>query len=414
MRIREALELLQVSRPVWNRTERILAGCLTIDDLRQRACRRWPRGVRDYVEGGADGEVSVRRNRAAFESFSLAPTVLRDVSEVDLRHPMLGRAAQMPFALGPTGYTRMMHAAGERAAARAARDAGIPYTLSTMATVGLEDVARDVGGDLWFQLYAWRDRALTHGLLARARDSGYRVLMLTVDTPVTGLRVRDGHNGFTLPPRLTPPILAEMVRHPAWCLAMLRSEPITFANFAAHVSQESEGIMEFAAKQFDPSVTWTDLAEIREHWDGPLIIKGVLNPADAVRAVDAGVDGIVLSNHGGRQLDQAVPPILALPAVREAVGKDLEVYVDSGIRRGSDIAIALALGATGCLIGRPYLYGLGAGGQAGCAAAVRMLADELRRAMQLLGVVTVDQLRELGPKLVRAEPGTTRDGGTQP
>lgn len=409
MRVREVRELLQLDRPQWNRTERVLARCVTIEDLRTYACRRWPRGVRDYVEGGADGEVSLRRNRAAFEDFTLVPSVLRDVSDIDLRTSILGASAELPFALGPTGYTRMMHVDGERAAARAARAAGIPYTLSTMATVRLEDVAHDVGGQLWFQLYAWRDRDLTHDLLRRAQASGYRVLMLTVDTPVTGLRARDSHNGFTLPPRLTPAIMAEMSRHPAWCLAMLRGEPITFANFAPEVSQASEGVMQFAARQFDPSVNWTDLARVREHWDGPMIIKGVLDPADAVRAVEAGVDGVVLSNHGGRQLDQTLPPILALPAVREAVGERFPLFVDSGIRHGTDIAIALALGASACLIGRPYLYGLGAAGQAGCAAAIGMLADELRRAMQLLGVATVTQLRERGPGLVsgRDQPMTS-------
>lgn len=402
MRVREVRELLQLDRPQWNRTDRVLARCVTIEDLREHACRRWPRGVRDYVEGAADGEVSLRRNRAAFEDFTLVPSVLRDVSDIDLRTSMLGMSSELPFALGPTGYTRMMHVDGERAAGRAARAAGIPYTLSTMATVRLEDVAHDVGGQLWFQLYPWRDRDLTHDLLHRAQACGYRVLMLTVDTPVTGLRVRDSHNGLTLPPRLTPSVLAEMARHPAWCLAMLRGEPITFANFAPEVSQASEGVMQFAASQFDPSVSWTDLARIREHWDGPMIIKGVLDPGDAARAVDAGVDGIVLSNHGGRQLDQTMPPILALRGVREAVGERLPLLVDSGIRHGTDIAIALALGASGCLIGRPYLYGLGAAGQAGCTAAIGMLADELRRAMQLLGVATVAQLRERVPALVSA------------
>lgn len=402
MRVREVRDLLQVSMPARSRTERVLARCFTVEDLRERACRRWPRGVRDYVEGGADAEISLRRNRAAFESFALVPSVLRDVSDVDVSTSMLGTAAQLPFALAPTGYTRMMHAEGERAAARAAMAAGIPYTLSTMATVGLEDVARDVGGQLWFQLYAWRDRDLTYGLLRRAQDSGYRALMLTVDTAVTGHRVRDSHNGFTLPPRLTPAVLAEMARHPAWCLAMLRGEPITFANFAPEVSQESEGVMQFAARQFDPSVTWAELARIRERWDGPMLVKGILSPSDAVRAADAGVDGLVLSNHGGRQLDQAIAPILALPAVRAAVGERVEVFVDSGIRRGTDLAIALALGASGCLIGRPYLYGLGAAGQPGCSAAIDILAEELRRAMRLLGVVTVAELRRRGPEIVRA------------
>lgn len=402
MRPNEIRALLHMSRPKLRRSARALAQAVTIDDLRQQACRRWPRGVRDYVEGGADGEVSLHRNRDAFEAFDLIPSVLVDVSVVDTTTTLLGAHAKLPLALGPTGYTRMMHPDGERAAGAAARDAGVPYTLSTMATVRMEDLAGQVGGDLWFQLYVWRDRTLTRELLHRAADSGYRALMVTVDTPVTGLRVRDVHSGFTLPPRLTPKTLTDMATHPGWCLGLLRGEPITFANFASEISERSEDVMSFAARQFDPSVTWTDLEHIRSVWDGPLMIKGILNPRDATRAVEAGVDAIVLSNHGGRQLDQAPAPILALPAVRAAVGDRAELYLDSGIRRGTDIVIALALGATGCLIGRPYLYGLGAAGGPGCTAAIDMLGDELRRAMSLLGICDVSTLREHGRDLVNS------------
>jgi len=395
MHILEVAALLQLRRPRARRTERVLARCVTVEDLRAEARRRWPRGVRGYVEGGADGEVSLRRNRAAFEAVELVPAVLRDVSTVDLATDLFGCASALPFALGPTGFTRMMHPDGELASARAALRAGVPYTLSTMATVALEDVARE-GGQLWFQLYVWRDRGLTRELLRRAQVAGYRVLVVTVDTPVTGLRARDHHNGFTLPPRLTPSALADMAMHPAWCLGLLRGAPITFANFAAEVSATSETVMEFAARQFDPSVTWDDLAEIRAMWAGPMLLKGMLGRDDARRAQDAGMDGIALSNHGGRQLDQTVPPIRALEGIREAVGPQMPILVDSGIRHGADIAIALAAGATGALIGRPYLYGLGAAGQAGCEAAIRMLADELSRAMRLLGVRTADELRQRG------------------
>jgi L-lactate dehydrogenase (cytochrome) len=401
VRPREIREIVHVRRPRLHRTARVLDRCVTIDDLRVAACRRWPRGVRGYVEGGADGEVTLRRNRSAYDDIGLVPSVLRDVSAVDLSTDLLGMRAQLPFALAPTGHTRMMHPEGERAVARAARAAGIPYSLSTMANVRMEDVAHDVGGELWFQLYVWRDRALTRDLLGRARASGYRVLVLTVDTPVTGLRVRDYHNGFTLPPRLTPGVLADMARHPAWCLALLRGQPITFANFAEEVSRTSEGVMEFAARQFDPSVSWRDVEDIRAEWDGPMMLKGVLSPDDSVRARDAGIDALALSNHGGRQLDQALSPIEALPGVRAAVGAQMPLFVDSGVRRGTDIAIALALGATGCLVGRAYLYGLGAAGEEGCAAAIRMLGEELRRAMRLLGVVNVAELGERGPALVR-------------
>lgn len=400
MRPREVRELIQLRRPQWRRADRVVSRCVTIEDLRAEACRRWPRGVRGYVEGGADGEVSLRRNRAAFEAYRLVPSVLRDVEEVDTAVDLLGVRAELPLALGPTGYTRMMHPAGELAAARAARAAGVPYTLTTMATMSIEDVA-PAGGDLWFQLYVWRDRGLVRELLQRARAAGYRALVLTVDTAVTGLRVRDLHNGFTLPPRLTPAALADMALHPAWCLNLLRGEPITFANFANEVSSRSENIMQFAARQFDPTVDWADLDWLREEWPGPIIVKGLVGAADAVRAREAGIDALALSNHGGRQLDQAVAPIDLLPEVRAAVGPGMRVFVDSGVRRGTDLAIALALGADGCLIGRPYLYGLGAAGEAGCSAAIRMLGDELRRAMRLLGVVSVAELRERGAELVR-------------
>jgi L-lactate dehydrogenase (cytochrome) len=403
MHILEAAALLQLRRPRVRRTERVLARCVTVEDLRTEARRRWPRGVLGYVEGGADGEVTLRRNRAAYEAVELVPSVLRDVSSVDLATDLLGCASALPFALGPTGFTRMMHPDGELASARAARRTGIAYTLSTMATVALEDVARE-GGQLWFQLYIWRDRELTKDLLRRAQAAGYGVLVVTVDTPVTGLRARDHHNGFTLPPRLTPSALADMAMHPAWCLGLLRGAPITFANFAAEVSATSENVMEFAARQFDPSVTWDDIAEIRAMWDGPMLLKGMFGPDDARRAQDSGMDGIALSNHGGRQLDQTVPPIRALEVIREAVGEQMPILVDSGIRHGADIAIALAAGATGALIGRPYLYGLGAAGQAGCEAAIGMLADELRRAMRLLGVRTTAELRQRGPELLRVAP----------
>lgn len=401
MKISEVRTLLQLRKPEPDRVERTLKRCVTIEDLQHAAWRRWPKSVRGYVEGGADGEVSLARNRAAYESVGLVPSPLRDVTDVDLRTSILGGDSALPFALAPTGYTRMMHTAGEGAVAHAARDAGIPYTMSTMATTSLENVAADVGGDLWFQLYVWRDRGLVRELIERAKASGYRALMLTVDTPVTGLRVRDAHNGFTIPPQLSASTVLDMARHPLWCASMLTGPPITYANFAPEVGRTPEGLMEFAAKQFDPSVSWDDLAWIRGLWQGPLIVKGLVSESDAARAVEVGVDAVVLSNHGGRQLDQVVVPLQMLPAVRDRVGDKIAVFVDSGIRRGSDIAVALALGADAVLIGRPYLYGLGAAGERGVAASISMLGAELRRAMTLMGVTSVAQLRAEGPALVR-------------
>lgn len=401
MKISEVRTLLQLRKPERDRVERTLKRCVTIEDLQHAAWRRWPKSVRGYVEGGADGEVSLARNRAAYERVGLVPSPLRDVTDVDLRTSILGGDSALPFALAPTGYTRMMHTAGEGAVARAARDAGIPYTMSTMATTRLENVAADVGGDLWFQLYVWRDRGLVRELIERAKASGYRALMLTVDTPVTGLRVRDAHNGFTIPPQLSASTVLDMARHPMWCASMLAGPPITYANFAPEVGRTPEGLMEFAAKQFDPSVSWDDLAWIRGLWQGPLIVKGLVSESDAARAAEVGVDAVVLSNHGGRQLDQVVVPLQMIPAVRDRVGDKIAVFVDSGIRRGSDIAVALALGADAVLIGRPYLYGLGAAGERGVAASISMLGAELRRAMTLMGVTSVAQLRAEGPALVR-------------
>lgn len=397
----EVLDLLQFRRPQLRRAARVLATSVTIADLRRAALRYWPRSVRGYVDGGADGEVSLRRNRAAFQGYELVPSVLRDVASVETGTDLLGRVSPVPFALGPTGYTRMMHPDGELAVARAARSHAIPYTVSTMATVSLEDVAR-VGGDLWFQLYIWRDRNLMRSLISRATDADYRVLMVTVDTAVSGLRVRDHHNGFTLPPRLSPSVALEMALHPAWWTGLLRGSGIAFANVGASADAAGETVMAFAARQFDPSVTWQDVAEVRALWPGPLLLKGAFSPADVRRAQAEGIDGVVLSNHGGRQLDQAWTPLRALPEIRSALEVAYPLFIDSGIRRGTDIAIALALGATGCLIGRPYLYGLGAAGEKGCAAAIRMLSEEFTRAMQLLGATSVAELRQRGTDAVRS------------
>jgi L-lactate dehydrogenase (cytochrome) len=398
--------LLRFRRPQLRGAARALNRSVTIDDLRDEAARRWPRGVRDYVDGGADGEVSVRRNREAFEAYDFVASTLRDVAEVDTTCSLLGRDSALPLALAPTGYTRMMHADGEPAAARAARAAGVPYTLSTFATTSVEDLARQVPGELWFQLYVWRDRSLVTDLLQRAAASGYRVLMLTVDTAITGLRARDARNGFTVPPQLTLGTVADMARHPVWCARMLAGEPIRFANLTTVPAQTAEDVFAYAASQLDPSVTWADLEFIRSQWPGRLVIKGLVSASDAVRAADGGADAVVLSNHGGRQLDQAIPPVEMLPEVRQAVGDRIQVLVDSGIRRGTDIVAAVALGADACLIGRPYLYGLGVAGEDGVRHCLALLDAELRRAMQLLGVTSLAQLRSEGPDLLRHRRST--------
>lgn len=371
-----------------------------MSDLRRMALRRWPRGVADYVEGGADAEVSLRANRAAYEAARLTPSILVDVDRVDLSTQVAGLPSDLPLSLAPTGYTRMMHPGGELAVVRAAGRAGVPYALSTMATTSLEEVVAAAAAPVWFQVYVWRDRGLTTELVRRAQEAGCVSLMLTVDTAVTGLRARDLRRGFTVPPSLSPSTLLDMATHPAWWTGMLRGDAVTFANMPGH-ERDPAGVMELAAGQFDPTVSWRDLEWFRGLWPGHLSVKGILSADDAARAVAAGVDAVVLSNHGGRQLDRAEAPVGQLPEVRDRLGSECEILVDSGIRSGADVAVALALGASSVLVGRPYLYGLGAGGEAGVDRALTMLREELVRTLQLLGVTSVGELRERGPQLVR-------------
>ena len=405
MRVSDVRDLIRIERPELDPDRRVLRRCHNVDDLRSAARRRLPRGAFDYIDGGAEDERSVTDNVAAFAEQRLHPATLCGVDDVDMTTAILGRPAALPLGLAPTGFARMAHTAGELAAARAAADAGLPYTLSTMGTMSLEDVAADADADRWFQLYIWRDRALSRELVDRAAASGYRVLMITVDTPVPGRRERDLRNGFTIPPALRPGSLLDMAAHPRWWARLLRGRPITFANVSTGDHQDPAGVMAFFAGQFDPRVTWQDVAAVRARWKGPLVLKGIMTPDDADRAADVGVDGVVLSNHGGRQLDRTVAPLRVLPAVRDRVGDRLELLVDSGVRRGTDLAIAVAMGASACLIGRAYLYGLAAAGQAGVAHVLGLFAAQLRTTMQLCGVASIGELRERGPQLVR--PQTT-------
>ncbi len=383
--------LLRLERPHLPTDAARLQRCHTIDDLRSAARRRLPRAAFDYLDGGAEDEVTLGRNRAAFDGWELVPRVLRDVASVDLSTEVLGVPYALPLVLGPTGFTRMMHPAGERAVAAAAERYGVPYCAATLGTTSLEDVRAVGDAALWFQLYVWRDRGLSKELVARAKDAGYRALVLTVDTPVPGSRERDLRNGLTIPPALDLRTLADGARHPRWWWGLLGSEPLTFAN-VSHVADEPTAVMEFVGAQFDPTVSWDDLGWLKDAWDGPLVLKGVLSPADARRAVDHGVDAVVVSNHGGRQLDHVPAALDALERIAQEVGGDLELLVDSGVRRGTDIAKALALGARAVLIGRPYLYGLSAAGQAGVERVLEILSAELLRTMQLLGVTSPAQL----------------------
>ncbi|MFI5800379.1 alpha-hydroxy acid oxidase [Streptomyces sp. NPDC051677] len=358
--------------------------------IREIARRRVPQAVFDYVDGAAEGEVSIARSRDAFDSVEFRPRVLVDVAEPDPSTTILGRPARMPVVLAPTGFTRLMHHQGEYAVAAAAATAAVPYTLSTMGTVTPERLSetRPDGADQWFQLYLWRDRGRSAELVARAREAGFRTLVLTVDTPVAGARLRDVRNGFSVPPKLTPRTLMNMSRHPGWWANLLTTEPLTFAS----LTETGGTVADLVGQIFDPHVTITDLEWLRGQWQGPLVVKGVQTVADARLVVDAGADAVVVSNHGGRQLDRATTPLEELPAVVREISERAEVYIDGGVRTGADVVAAVALGARACLIGRPYLYGLMAGGQAGVSRVLDILHADMTRTLALLGTPMLKDL----------------------
>ena len=376
-------------------TKRRLDKALTIADLRMVARRRTPRSVFDYTDGAADGELSLRRARSVFAGIEFRPQILQDVSGIDPAIDLLGKPSSLPFGFAPTGFTRMMQHEGERAVVRVAERHGIPYALSTMGTTSIEDVAAaGPSARKWFQLYVWRDRAAGEELMARARESGYEALMLTVDVPVAGARLRDVRNGFTIPPSLTAKTVLDAAMHPAWWGNLLTTEPLAFASLQAW-----EGtVAELIDALFDPSMTMADLEWVRSCWDGPLIIKGIQTVEDARKVAGAGADAIVLSNHGGRQLDRAPVPLRLVPEVVDVVGDKTDVMVDTGVMSGADVVAAMALGADAVLVGRAYLYGLMAGGERGVERAVEILESEVRRTMALLGARTI---AELSPRHVK-------------
>jgi L-lactate dehydrogenase (cytochrome) len=381
--------LLQVQPMTLDRTARRLRRAASVEDLRDQARRRVPRAVFDYTDGGAGREVSLRRSRAAFDRVEFLPSVLRDVSSVDVSTTVLGRPAALPLVMAPTGFTRMMNHQGEPAVARAAARAGVPYALSTMGTTSPERLAEEAPeARRWFQLYLWRDRAASTEIVRRAAENGYEALVLTVDTPVGGLRLRDVRNGMTIPPALTARTILDGARHPSWWANLLTTEPLEFASLNSFAGTVSD----LASQVFDPSATLADVRWLRDTWSGPLIVKGLLTVDDAVAAVDAGADGVVVSNHGGRQLDQSPTPLEQLPAIAEAVGERAEVYVDGGVMSGSDVMAAVTLGARAALVGRAYLYGLMAGGEAGVDRVLEILRKEMVTAMQLTGVTSVAEL----------------------
>jgi L-lactate dehydrogenase (cytochrome) len=403
--VRTLRSVLRFKAPELDRAAARLARCANVDDLRAVAKRRLPGGVFDYIDGAAEDELALRRNREAFTRVVFRPRVLRDVNEIDTSTVLLGRRLPIPLVLAPTGFTRIATPAGELDVARAAAARNIPYTLSTLGTRSIEDVAAASGdGARWFQVYMWRDRGLVKAMLDRAKASGYDALMLTVDTAILGRRERDIRRGFTLPPKIGLGTLIDGALHPAWTLAFVRSEPIEFANVRADRDRDGStavALSDYVNSQFDQSLTWADVEWLRSVSDLPVVIKGIQCVDDARIAAAEGIPAISLSNHGGRQLDGAPAPFDLLPDVVDAVGDQLAVLLDGGVRRGSDIVKACALGATACLVGRPYLYGLAAGGERGVTHVIDLLANGIRQTMALIGETSITTLKPdvLAPKI---------------
>ncbi|QWT24581.1 alpha-hydroxy-acid oxidizing protein [Subtercola sp. PAMC28395] len=388
-KVRDLAPLMHFKTPDLNAKRRRLEGALTIADLRAIAKRRTPKAAFDYTEGAAEGEISLARARQAFEDIQFTPSILRDVSKVTTGWDVLGAPVAMPFGIAPTGFTRMMQTEGEIAGAGAAAAAGIPFSLSTMGTTAIEDVkAVNPNGRNWFQLYMWKDRERSMALVDRAAKAGFDTLLVTVDVPVAGARLRDKRNGFSIPPQLTLGTVINALPRPEWWINFLTTEPLAFAS----LDRWSGTVGELLDSMFDPTVTFDDLAWIKAQWPGKIVVKGVQNVSDARRLADLGVDGIVLSNHGGRQLDRAPIPFHLLPEVVREVGSEYEVHLDTGIMSGADIVAAVALGARFTLVGRAYLYGLMAGGREGVDRMIAILSGEIIRTMRLLGVNSLEEL----------------------
>ena len=386
---RELLELMQFKAPDLNARRRRLSAALTIEDLRAIAKRRTPRAAFDYTDGAAESELSLARARQAFADVEFNPGVLRDVSAVDTSREILGGPSAQPFAIAPTGFTRLMQTEGEVAGAGAAQAAGIPFTLSTLGTTSIEDVAAAAPhGRKWFQLYVMRKREISYDLVERAARAGFDTLQFTVDTPVAGARLRDTRNGFSIPPQLTARTVLDAIPRPWWWLDFLTTPTLEFAS----LSSTGGTVGELLDSAMDPTISFEDLEIIRGLWPGKLVVKGVQTLEDAKTFADQGVDGIILSNHGGRQLDRAPVPFHLLPEVAREVGTDVEIGIDTGIMHGADIVAAVALGARFTLIGRAYLYGLMAGGRPGVDRTIEILSEQVVRTMKLLGAHTLDEL----------------------
>ncbi|PCI48704.1 MAG: alpha-hydroxy-acid oxidizing enzyme [Alphaproteobacteria bacterium] len=372
-----------------------LKSCFNLDDFRVLAKSRLPRMIFDYLDGGSDDEVTLRRNQDSFSKIQLMPRVLRNVENIDLSTMVLGQKVDIPLLLSPTGQTRMFHHSGEVAVARAAARAGTIYSLSSVSSTSIEDTAAASGGCKWFQIYVWRDRQIIREFMTRCRKSGYHALCLTVDLPVHGNRERDLRNRLTFPAALTLKTAMDVMSHPRWLYHYLTSPKIEIANVASSAKaavSDGGGLMDYISRQFDSTVDWDDVAWMIEQWDGPFLIKGIVNPQDARRAVEIGASGIIISNHGGRQLDSMSSTIEVLPQIVQAVAGRAEILLDGGVRRGTDVIKALALGATAVMIGRPYLYALAAGGEEGVDRMFELIRAEIIRDMALLGCTKISQL----------------------
>ncbi len=399
-RLTEVRELLQFRAPVLDPVRRRLEAALTIEDLRTIGRRTTPRAVFDYVDGAADGEVTASRNTTAFRDAVFVPENLNSVVEPDLSTELLGKRIGFPLVFAPTGYTRMMHHEGETAVARVAQRSNLPYTLSTVGTTSIEDI-RDAapGGQNWFQLYLTNNHRLNNELVDRALDAGCTTIVLTIDTAVAGRRLKDVRNGLTIPPSLTLKTFLDMSRFPYWWMNKLTTAPIDFASVRDFPGTSAD----VAALLFDPGLNYEDLTWLRKKWPYDLLVKGIQNPEDARRVMELGADGVVVSNHGGRQLDRTPATLDILPAVKEAAGPGATVILDSGIRHGQDIIAAVASGADAVMIGRAYLYGLMAGGERGVERCIEILRSEYRRGLQLLGL---DATGKIASRHVKTRPIT--------
>lgn len=370
--------------------------CLNIEDLRVAARQRAHRMVFDYIDGGADDEVSLGRNTKAFDDYDLLFKVLAGADDVDMSTTLLGEKIDVPFIASPAAGHRLFHTHGERGVAKAADSAGTIFSLSTLSSVSIEEIAALTNGPKWFQLYVWKDRGLVKEMMDRAREAGYKALILTVDFPIAGNRERDPRNGFSIPPKVGVKQAWHALRAPAWSLDYVIRPSVKYANLSADTAAVS--LQDFVYEQFDAGFNWRDAEWLLGEWNGPAVIKGVVRPDDARRAVDLGFNAVMVSNHGGRQLDRSPAPVHVLESIVDAVGPDAEVILDGGVRRGTDILIALALGARAVGFARPFLYGLAAAGEAGARRAMDILTNELRRDMVLLGT---DRISKIKRSLVR-------------